>query len=116
MSSKRFFWLTFVISLLFLGLCVFLPAWQLLPDIKDAGTIPLHYNIHFGVDAFGLWWHVFFIPIIGAAILIFNYFIALLYWKKEKVLSYLLVATALLVQFFLLLAMIFVVLFNLAYG
>ncbi|MBU1126469.1 MAG: hypothetical protein ABH826_05105 [Patescibacteria group bacterium] len=114
--AKRFFQVTFIVAFLFLALMTLLPAWQLLPDIKEAGTIPLHYNIHFGVDSFGVWWRVFMIPVSGAVILIVNFLLAVAFWKRERVLSKFLAATAMLVQFLLFISMIFVVLFNLAYG
>lgn len=31
-------------------------------------AIVLHYNAYFGIDALGLWWQAFFIPLAGAGV------------------------------------------------
>ena len=114
--ALKFFKIALLLSLIFLALTAALPAWQLLPEIREKVSIPLHYNTHFGIDSFGMWWNVFMVSVFGGSILLINYIAAIVLWTKEKVLSYFLASVALLVQVLLFISIIFVVLFNLAYG
>lgn len=116
LGSKRFFKILFGISFLFIVLTAILPIWQLLPDIQKKMAIPLHYNIHFGVDLFGPWWQIFRLPIISFVILMINSVIGIATWKKEPVLSYFLFTASAIISLLLFVSMIFVVLINLAYG
>lgn len=115
-SSRRFFFICGAVSVLFLALSVLLPLWRLFPEITQYVAIPLHYNIHSGVDLFGKWQRIFTIPIISGIILVLNTLIAVALWKKEKVLSYFFIAVATLCQVLAFVAMIFVVLLNLSYA
>jgi hypothetical protein len=116
MSRKRFFIIATVTSLLFLAASILLPIWRLFPDITERFAIPLHYNIHSGVDLFGAWQRIFTPAIIGASIFIANFLIAIALWRKEQVLSYFLAAVAVIVQIIVFVSMVFVVLLNLTYG
>lgn len=115
MTRERFFLIAGFVSLFFLAASIALPVWRLFPGITERIAIPLHYNVHSGVDLFGPWQRIFTPVIISASILITNSIIAIILWKKEKVLSYFLIAVAMLVQVFLFVSMIFVVLLNLTY-
>lgn len=115
MFAKRFFRITVGFSLVFLFLSIILPIWQLLPEIKEQVAIPLHYNIHFGVDLYGVWWRVFTIPLIGFITLVLNYIVAGIMWSKEKVISYFLWTATAVSELVLLVAITFVVLLNLTY-
>src|SRR3989338_8212428 len=59
--------------LLVLG-AAFLPAWQGGPQGVGSETLslPLHYNIYFGVDQFGPWQWLFLPAAIGFGILLVN--------------------------------------------
>ncbi|MFH1632192.1 MAG: hypothetical protein ABIA47_04250 [bacterium] len=116
LASKRYFQLTGFLSIVLLGLTTLLPIWQLFPGLQDQFAIPLHYNIHFGIDLFGPWWQIFTIPFAGLLALIINAIGMLYSWKKDKVLSYFFATATVLVELILFVAMIFVVLLNLAYG
>ncbi|PIZ55088.1 hypothetical protein COY25_01270 [Candidatus Uhrbacteria bacterium CG_4_10_14_0_2_um_filter_41_7] len=115
MLSKRFFQLTWLSSLTVLLLAILLIIWKLFPEVQDQLGIPLHYNIHSGVDSFGAWWRIFTIPFIGFVILVSNIGISIVLWKKEHMLSYLFSSIMLVSEIILFVAMIFVVLFNLSY-
>ncbi len=93
-----------------------LPWWQLFSEIRQRAAIPLHYNIHFGVDLFGAWWLIFMIPAIGWLIFIINLISATLVLKRDRILSYFFIMVSLFSQMILFVAMIFVVLLNLSYG
>lgn len=93
-----------------------LPIWQLFPGLQNKLAIPLHYNIHFGVDLFGAWWQIFTIPAVGTLILFINFVGALYLWRREKVLSYFFATGTVLIELIFLVGMVFIVLLNLAYG
>ncbi len=69
----------------------------------------LHYNIIFGVDLVGQWWKMYYLPVGGLLIMIFNYFTSFVFYDSEKMLGrFLSVATALL-HIFLVIATVFIV-------
>lgn len=116
-SSLRFFRICFGLSLLTVVLMTLLPFWRLYPIIAArAMVVPMHYNIHFGVDRTGPWWGFFVLPAIGLGCLIVNSLLALKLWKRERMLSYLFAGVTVAVEIILFVAMVFVVSLNLAYG
>ena len=114
--SKRYFQVAGLVAIVFLALTVLLPVWRLFPEVTESVAIPLHYNIHSGVDLFGPWKRIFTTPIISGIILVVNIVLALFLWKKDRVLSYFFITIAALVQIFAFLAMVFVVLLNVSYA
>lgn len=66
------------------------------------GQVFLHYNILFGVDLVGEWYHVFYIPAISLLILVINTVLGWLLFHKDKVVSYIFQAISVLVQILLL--------------
>lgn len=61
--------------------------------------IILHYNVYFGVDVIGPWWQIYFLPIIGLAILGANAVLGyLFYQQKERIVAHLLILGSLIVQ------------------
>ncbi|HLD82266.1 MAG TPA: hypothetical protein VJA22_03620 [Patescibacteria group bacterium] len=63
--------------------------------------IPLHYNIHFGIDYVALGYQVYVIPFLGFLILLFNFTLIYVLYLKEKILSYFLALNTVLVHIFL---------------
>lgn len=116
MKRKRFFQLTFLFSVIFLVGSVALILLTLFPDIRTKDFVPLHYNIHFGVDLIGAWWRIFTAPAIGVIILVMNSVGALMIWRKERVISYFFFGIMLLTQIFLFIGVIFLVFLNTIYG
>lgn len=116
MAKNRYFQVTIFLSVVLLALTFALPLWRLFPGITERFAIPLHYNIHSGVDSFGPWERIFTIPEISGIILVLNLLIAVSLWKRDKVLSYFFVTVGMLAQLFALIAMIFVVYINLIYA
>lgn len=105
-------------SVVFLAVlaAIALPLWRLFPDIYGRPVVPLHYNIHYGVDWTGAWWRIFFLPMMGIVFFIVNTGIALFFVRRNPMLaSVALCATAILalLQFA---AMVFVVSLNIVYG
>lgn len=114
--KKRFFQVTMLLSVVFLVLSAVLPWWQLYPEIGEEIAVPLHYNIHFGVDLFGPPWRLFVFPISGALILLVNLIAGLLLWRRDHVLSYFLFTTTAIASIIIFVAMVFVTLLNLSYA
>jgi len=74
----------------------------------------LHYNIDFGIDLVGHRGQLFFNPILGLVLILLNLILILLLARHKdfKFIAYLLWATAVLVNVFLLLAVLAVYLIN----
>ncbi|MFA6254727.1 MAG: hypothetical protein WC675_01685 [Patescibacteria group bacterium] len=72
----------------------------------------LHYNIYFGIDLLGPWHQIFFLPLFGLGFLVINLLISLIFYQRERILSYFLVGTASLLQFIFILAGVFITLVN----
>jgi hypothetical protein len=61
--------------------------------------IILHYNVYFGVDVIGAWWQIYFLPLIGLAILSVNTVLGYLFYKqKERIVAHLLILATFIVQ------------------
>lgn len=88
-------WLVFVVTALLwiLSLAV---IWYAIG--KRETVIVLHYNVYFGIDALGLWWQAFFIPLSGIGIWLVH---ILLSWRCFRGGEYALSRIALLSLFFL---------------
>lgn len=73
-------------------------VWQIRPQDE---FIFLHYNVLFGVDRIGPWWHVFSVPLLGTVLLVANALVGWYFFEKEKLVSYLLLATTIIAHMFL---------------
>ena len=104
-----------IISIIFLGvnLSIWLIAYLLFYYLKAEREIALHYNIYFGIDLIGSRWQLFYLPIVGAIIIIFNILIALLTYNKNQFIIKVLAVSTLLVQLFILLSIISIAYINL---
>lgn len=75
--------------------------------------IILHYNVYFGVDVIGAWWQVYFLPLIGLAILIVNTVLGyLFYQQKERIVAHLLILATFIVQISITIAVASLLLIN----
>lgn len=62
-------------------------------------SIILHYNVYFGVDLVGSWREVYLVPLVGFLFFVVNFVLAhYFFYKKERILSHLLMLTALMIQ------------------
>lgn len=86
--------------LLGLALLVHLGVWGwLLYYIRpQEQPIFLHYNVLFGVDLTGQWYHVFALPIGGLCVYLINAVLAWLLYNKDSFASYVLLFTSVIVQ------------------
>ena len=76
-------------------------------------SIPLHYNIYFGIDLYGPWYQILLIPEVGLAVILINFSVGGFLYAKEKLLSYFSVGLASFIQLILLLAAFAIVYVNL---
>ncbi len=116
MRSLLFFRISWACILILILFQVFFPVWRILPLIQGQSSVPLHYNVNFGVDNIGEWWRVFTAPAVGLLFALVNALGAHILWKREKMLSYVIVGSTLLLELILAAAMIFIVLLNISYG
>lgn len=111
--TSAFYRRTAIASGILLFLMVALPLWRILPTADDKPFIPLHYNVYMGVDAFGPWYHIFFLPAIGLALLAVNTAFQVVFFKREHVLSAFFAVATVATESILLVAMVLIVLLNL---
>ena len=116
MLSRRFLKIAAGLSLFFWALSIALPAWQVVPGIVGKTAVPLHYNIHFGIDMVGPWWQIFVVPGIGLLFIILNLLAARLTWPRDPMLSFTIAAATVVIEVLLFVGMIFIVFLHLSYG
>lgn len=82
--------------LLPLGLLFNLASWMWLATQiqSQPESIFLHYNVLFGVDLIGPWFHVYLVPLLGFVILLVNAIIAWLLFQRDRFFLYILNPTA----------------------
>jgi hypothetical protein len=106
--------IAFVINILIIFL-IYFKIRPIITTVTEGQTftyIPLHYNIYTGIDSYGRWERLFYLPLFGEFVFAVNFFVAFLMYNKKEILSYLLSVTAMAVQIILLVAIIFVILIN----
>lgn len=113
LKSARFYRLATAVSLALVILMTALPLIRLQYVIADASFIPLHYNIYFGVDRFGPWYHLFIMPGIGLGLLFLNLGFQARYFQTEKILGTFFALSTLVAEIILLVGVVFAVLLNL---
>lgn len=116
LTDLTFFRVVLGVVIVLLILEVLFPVWKIVPLIYGQPTVPLHYNIHMGVDRIGAWWRIFLAPAISFVFLVVNVIAAQIVFKKEPVLVYFILSATLLAQIFSCVSMLFIVLFNYSYG
>ncbi len=84
--------------------------------VYGRGSVPLHYNIFVGIDAFGPWWMLFEIPAEALVIAVANGIIAATFLKKKSMLALALWIATLFIGILSLIALVRIVLINIAYG
>lgn len=112
-KRSRLFKITIVLSLLFLAGTWVLPILRIAPIGQEQMYIPLHYNVYMGIDRFGPWYHIFFLPMLGSVLLIVNVLFEAAFFQKEKMLSRFFALGTVFAEAALFFSMIFIVLLNL---
>src|SRR3989338_6829827 len=101
-----------IISLIILLANFALLLWRLAPFFEPGQSIPLHYNIYFGIDIFGQWERLFLLPAIGALFLFLNFIAQLYFVRRIPLLALFFACGTILVEAVLLISLLFVVLMN----
>lgn len=101
---------------LFILATVVLPLWRLFPGLYGLPVVPLHYNIHYGVDWTGAWWQIFLLPAMGVAFFVINTGIALFFVRRNALLTGVALSATVILSALLFVAMVFVVSLNIVYG
>ena len=116
MSRLRFFQvslgLSFALWLAMTGLLV----WRVLPIVYLKTAVPLHYNIHIGVDDVGPWWRIFTVPFLGLLFIFMNLILARFMWSRDPMLSHVTAASTVLLELVLLTATVFIIFNSLSYA
>ncbi len=114
-ASKRLFRVLVPVSILFLILSAAVPYFYLYPEAGEQIAIPLHYNIHFGVDLFGPPERMFMASTVGLIVFVVNMILAIALWRKQTILSYGLLCATAVIEVVLFVASVFVTLLVLSY-
>ncbi len=98
--KKNLAWQDLIIKILF-AVAAFgnLAQWYLATSagLRLARTLPflsLHYTVYSGVDWIGPWFYIFLYPLIGTLLGAVNFWLASRVYSRERLLSYILGATA----------------------
>ncbi|HUT22146.1 MAG TPA: hypothetical protein VMX18_01915 [Candidatus Bipolaricaulota bacterium] len=75
-------------------------------------SLPLHYNIYWGIDLYGQWYQSLYVPALGLGILIVNFILAIYFYSKKIMVSYFFSFATLLTQSFLAIATLLTILIN----
>lgn len=97
-------------------LSIALLSWRILPMVFARDSVPLHYNIYVGIDAFGPWWMLFEVPGVALVIALANAIISGTILKKQPMLATAVWGATLFVGILAFIAMVRIVLINIAYG
>jgi hypothetical protein len=98
------FWFLGILGLLFDIISWAIVRYKIRPG---AETLPLHYNIFYGADAIGRGYELYTVPAIGLFILIVNAIFAGLIRKRDPFAATLMLASALVAEVLVLLAIFF---------
>lgn len=91
-------------------------SWRILPLVYGRDSVPLHYNIYVGIDAFGPWWMLFEVVLLSLIIGFVNALFAATLLKKRPMLALATWSATLFVGILALIALVRIVLINIAYG
>jgi hypothetical protein len=107
--NKGLSYLRNILFLLGASLVLNIISWLIiLAQIKPTSEIlPLHYNVFYGADIIGKGYYLYLIPFAGLAILGVNYFLYRYAIRREPFVAKTLVTVALVVQIFVLIAVLF---------
>ncbi|MFA6017599.1 MAG: hypothetical protein WCT28_03195 [Patescibacteria group bacterium] len=114
--KMRLFRISAGFSLLAIFAAIVLPLFRLFPGIYGQPVVPLHYNIHYGVDWTGMWWQIFTLPAMGIVFFLVNNGLAIFFLRRDAMLVNVVLIANIVLTAFLFLAMVFVVSLNIVYG
>ncbi|MBT6691485.1 hypothetical protein HOB10_04100 [Candidatus Parcubacteria bacterium] len=108
-KAKVFYRDRLVFWLLNFSILFILGTWALflIKKIEQGPLTVLHYNIYVGIDMFGHSKWLYIVPGIVLAFTLLNIYLAVLLWTKQRIMSYFLLVSSLLVN-----SIIFIYIFN----
>lgn len=116
---KRFFWHGYwtdpvIFFSLVLAILANAGMWAVIFFTVESTDRPviLHYNIYFGVDYVGDWRAVYFMPALALLIFLINLILSRFFYYKERMVSYLFAAMALLIQLLMMVGVGSIILIN----
>lgn len=65
----------------------------ILPRTQGHAVVPLHYNVHFGIDDTGEPWQLFLPAVIVLLLSLLNFFLAFRLWNRERVVAGIFIGT-----------------------
>lgn len=78
-----------------------------------SASIILHYNVYFGVDLVGVWWQAYALPSLGIIFFLGHLFLARRFYRgAERIAAYLMLLSASMLSFGLLVASVSVAFIN----
>lgn len=80
--------------------------------LPKSDSLPLHYNIFFGIDYLGSWQEAVRVPLAGLVIAICNAIVGVFLWRRDRVISYFLGFATVAVNLVLATAIFFIVYLN----
>jgi hypothetical protein len=95
-----------------LGINLFVWLWLIIYIRPQTEPIFLHYNVLFGVDYIDTWWKIYYLPLFGFLTFLLNTVLSWLVAARDKFLPFLINATTLFCQTFLLMAALLLVFLN----
>ncbi len=111
-STSLLYRRTFLIGLVLIIFSIALLIWRIVPLASNSSYLPLHYNISIGIDRYGPWWSVFFIPAFGISILVLHTILQLYFSKRDIFLTRFLSVSTIVLEAILFASSLFVVLLN----
>jgi hypothetical protein len=110
--KNKFCQITFGLSLV-INLIIWLSLYYHFFPLQHFGeSVPLRFNIYFGINLIGKWYEVFVMPIIGLFFIAINFILADVIYLRDKIVSYFLLGTSVFTQILLGLAAYMIVLIN----
>lgn len=83
--------------------------WQIKPRTEP---VYLHYNIYFGIDMIGSYQQLYYMPLSALGIFLFNLLLAILFYNREKAISFFLLSIGIIAQIVIFVATILIILLN----
>jgi len=105
-----------LVSLLVNLLIWYLIYYKLRPLVaflpQDQSFIPLHYNVFLGIDSFGHWQNIFWLPALGLFFWLFNVIASFILYNSKKLASYFLTIGSFACQIIFLVSCALIILIN----
>ncbi len=92
--------------------CVAVSTVSVVWGLPKSETLPLHYNVFFGIDYLGSWQEAVWLPIAGLAVALCNNIVGVFLWRRDRVISYFLGFVTVLVNLVLATSLLFIVYLN----